>query len=170
MSEGTILRLITVNAGVADAAPVLEQLAAMGLAALEPAPYPDYPGEIVDTTVVLGDGTGGSLSLVTPTTPTSSIQRFLDGRGPGLASVSVQVDDLDKVIERWSAAGIRWWQPEVTVYHDALFGDARAEVARVNWTQPQSLFGITFEVVEFQGRVERRTDWLAAAATEGAPL
>lgn len=165
MTEGRILRTITVNAALEDSAPALARLHAMGLAAWEPAAFPEPPGQIVDTTVRLGDG--GNLSLVTPLAPTSSMQRFIDKKGPGFASISVQVDDLDKVIERWSGAGVEWWQPEPHVYHDVDFGDSHVERARVNWTDPRSLFGISFEVVEFQGKVEPRTDWIRGTSDNG---
>jgi 4-hydroxyphenylpyruvate dioxygenase-like putative hemolysin len=164
MMEGRILRTITVNAAVEDSAPVLARLQAMGLAAWEPAAFPDPPGQIEDTTIRLGGG--GNLSLVTPLAPTSPIRRFLDKKGPGYASITVQVDDLDKAIERWSAAGVEWWQAEPHVFHEADFGDCRVERARVNWTDPRSLFGVSFEVVEFQGWVHPRTDWIGTTTDD----
>lgn len=162
-ASGRILRVLTVNVGVADNDPLLARLEEMGYRPWEPAAFPDPPGQIVDTTVQLG-GTC-NLSLVTPLDDRSSIQRFLDRKGPGLASMSVEVDDLDRTIERWSAAGVEWLVDEPVVYREVEFGDVHAEVARVNWTKTASLYGLSFEVVQFSGRVVPRTDWMAASGT-----
>lgn len=156
---GRIKRVLTVNVGVPANEPLLGRLSAMGYRAWEPEAFPDPPGQIVDTTVQLG-GTC-NLSLVTPLAAESSIQRFLDKHGTGFASMTVEVDDLDRVIERWTNAGVAWLVDEPVVYRDVDFGDCHADVARVNWTKTASLYGLSFEVVEFSGRVIARTDWHA---------
>jgi hypothetical protein len=163
---GRILRVLTVNVGVAANDPLLSRLSAMGHRVWEPAAFPDPPGQIVDTTVQLGGSC--NLSLVTPLARESSIQRFLDRRGPGLASMTVEVDDLDKTMQRWSAAGVEWLQAEPEIYRDVDFGDVHAEVARTNWTKTSSLYGLSFEVVEFQGGTTPRTNWLGADGVEPA--
>lgn len=153
-ATGKILRVITVNSAVAASTEVVKKFELMGIRDLPPAAFPDPPGQIVDTTLLLGNGC--NISLVEPLASESPIQRFLDKNGEGLASISVLVDDLDLVIEKWRAAGVEWWQDEPHEFHDADFGDMHTERARVNWTKPASLSGISFEVVEFAGAVQQR--------------
>jgi hypothetical protein len=163
-SEGVVLRVVTVNAAVEDTDAVVRELRAIGFPVARPARFPGPPGYIVDTTVGLG---AGHVSLVTPLSEKSPIRRFLEKKGEGYASITIEVDDLDRVMERWSAAGVQWWQPEPHEFHDVDFGDVHADLARVNWTKTSSLGGLAFEVVEFRGAVRPREDWDYEAAAAG---
>lgn len=154
---GRVLEVVTVNMAVHDSAPLLERLQAMGFHPWTPVPIPQEPFGIVDTSVSMGDQ--GVLSVVNPTSKSSSIERFLEARGLGLASISVRVDDLTAIMARWGDAGVKWWKPEPYAFRDIGFGGYFAEIARVNWTDPRSLWGLSFEVVEFDGAVRPREDW-----------
>lgn len=151
---GKILRVITVNAAMPDSASMLGRFRAMGLEDLPPSHFPDPPGQIVDTTLTLGPEC--NLSLVSPLSPESPMQRFIEKRGAGLASITVLVDNLEAIVESWSSAGVAWWQSAPHEFRDAEFGDMRVELARVNWTNPASLAGVAFEVVQFVGHTESR--------------
>ncbi len=52
----------------------------------------------------MGDST---LELVQPTTEASGVARFLTKRGPGLHHLCVEVDDLEQMLARLKARGLR---------------------------------------------------------------
>lgn len=156
-AEGRVLELITCNFVAGAPEETLSKLAAMGFQPWQPWPIPQSPFFMVDASVRLGEG--ATISVIHPTEAASPLQRFLDKKGDGIASVTVRVDSIDRIVEKWSAAGVGWWHEEPYVFRDAYFGPWHVEVARANWTDPKSLYGLSFEAVEFQGEVTPRTDW-----------
>ncbi len=55
------------------------------------------------------------IELLEPTSPDSTIARFLDKRGEGLHHVALQVDDLSGTVERLKASGTRLISDEIKV-------------------------------------------------------
>ena len=104
-----ILEYITINYAVNDLAHAQAQFSALGLNALAANHMPQPPAEITDITFPIGSL--GAISLVCPTAPSSSVQRFLDRRGEGCFSLAVRVDDLHAIMNEWSAVGIEWVLP-----------------------------------------------------------
>ncbi|MBI3176422.1 MAG: methylmalonyl-CoA epimerase [Chloroflexi bacterium] len=49
----------------------------------------------------------GEVELVQPTTDTSGAARFLARRGPGLHHIALEVDNLDEMLARLKAKGVR---------------------------------------------------------------
>jgi methylmalonyl-CoA/ethylmalonyl-CoA epimerase len=47
------------------------------------------------------------IELVTPTTDTSGVARFLAKRGPGLHHICLEVDDIDAMLAALKAKGVR---------------------------------------------------------------
>jgi methylmalonyl-CoA/ethylmalonyl-CoA epimerase len=50
---------------------------------------------------------GGEIELVQPTTDDSGIAKFLAKRGPGMHHICLEVDDLDGMLARLKAGGVR---------------------------------------------------------------
>lgn len=50
---------------------------------------------------------GPSLELLEPTAPDSTIQRFIDRRGPGIHHLTLRVADLSAALARLKARGVR---------------------------------------------------------------
>lgn len=146
-----IVEFLTVNVASRDAKAGAAALARLGLGQLPPSVMPQKPAEITDVTVPIGDA--GAISVISPTAPTSVVQRFLDRRGEGLYSIAVRVDDLDGAMREWE--GIEW-----VLDHPYRFppGTPAAryapEILRANWIKPGMLAGVLLEVFEFQGAVE----------------
>jgi methylmalonyl-CoA/ethylmalonyl-CoA epimerase len=69
-------------------------------------------GEVRDVTVqqtrvaFLSPG-GTQVELVKPTTGDSGVARFLAKRGPGMHHLSLEVDDLEALLARLKAGGVR---------------------------------------------------------------
>jgi methylmalonyl-CoA/ethylmalonyl-CoA epimerase len=55
------------------------------------------------------------LELLEPTSPDSTIARFIEKRGEGLHHVAVHVDDLSGTVERLKAAGTRLISDDIKI-------------------------------------------------------
>jgi methylmalonyl-CoA/ethylmalonyl-CoA epimerase len=81
----------------------------------------------------------GELELVKPTTETSGAAKFLARRGPGLHHIALEVDDLDALLARLKAKGVR------------LINEAPVEAAgghRAAFIHPESASGVLVELYE----------------------
>ena len=75
---------------------------------IEPSEIKDVPTEQVRIAFLPMGGPGGSeIELIEPTTPNSSLTKFLEKRGEGLHHVALRVPDLNAAVERLRAAGAR---------------------------------------------------------------
>ena len=85
-------------------------------------------------------GTGVTrLELLQPTAPDSTVQKFLDKRGPGLHHIAYRVPDIQAALQLLREAGIR------------LIDEAPRPGAgghRVAFLHPQSTQGVLVELVE----------------------
>ena len=89
---------------------------------------------------VLFIGTGaGRIELLQPTAPDSTVQKFLDRRGPGLHHIAYRVPDIAAALERLAAAGIRLIDREPR---------PGAGGHRVAFLHPESTHGVLVELVE----------------------
>lgn len=85
-------------------------------------------------------GTGETrIELIQPTSPESTVQRFLDRQGPGLHHIAYRVADLDGTLQRLAQAGI--------LLIDEV-GRPGAGGHRVAFLHPKSTGGILIELVE----------------------
>ena len=55
------------------------------------------------------------IELLEPTSPDSTIARFLEKRGPGLHHVALHVNDLSGTVERLKAAGTRLVSDDIKI-------------------------------------------------------
>jgi methylmalonyl-CoA epimerase len=84
-------------------------------------------------------GTTTTIELLQPTSPDSTVQRFLDKRGAGLHHIAYRVSDIDAALERLARAGIR-------LIDERARPGARGH--RVAFLHPQSTGGVLVELVE----------------------
>ncbi len=82
---------------------------------------------------------GSCIQLLAPLTPTSTIAKFLDTRGPGIQQLAYRVDDLDAVSTGLRERGIR------LLYDRPRRGTAGS---RVNFVHPKDAGGVLVELVE----------------------
>jgi methylmalonyl-CoA/ethylmalonyl-CoA epimerase len=82
---------------------------------------------------------GSCIQLLAPLSPTSTIAKFLDTRGPGIQQLAYRVDDLDKVSATLRERGIR------LLYDQPRRGTAGS---RVNFVHPKDAGGVLVELVE----------------------
>lgn len=95
----------------------------------------DVPTERVRATFVpVG---GPALELLEPTAPDSVVARFLDRRGPGIHHITLLVDDLEAVLERLRARGVRLLDETPR---------AGAHGSRVAFVHPSSAHGVLVEL------------------------
>ena len=81
----------------------------------------------------------GEVELVKPTTETSGAAKFLAKRGPGLHHIALEVDDLEALLARLKAKGVR------------LINDIPVEAAggnRAAFIHPESASGVLVELYE----------------------
>ncbi|MGH3721629.1 MAG: methylmalonyl-CoA epimerase [Pseudonocardiaceae bacterium] len=88
------------------------------------------------------DGTGAAVQLLAPLSPTSTIAKFLDGRGPGLQQLAYRVTDIESAMAALRAAGLR------LLYDTPRRGTAGS---RVNFVHPKDTGGVLIELVEPAG-------------------
>jgi methylmalonyl-CoA/ethylmalonyl-CoA epimerase len=85
-------------------------------------------------------GSGATrIELIQPSSPDSTVQRFLDKRGTALHHVAYRVSDIDATLARLKAAGLR------LIDEKARPG---AGGHRVAFLHPQSTAGVLIELVE----------------------
>ncbi|GAB08151.1 putative methylmalonyl-CoA epimerase [Gordonia araii NBRC 100433] len=84
-------------------------------------------------------GAGAVIQLLAPLNDDSTIAKFLDRQGPGLQQLAVRVTDLDAVVARLTAAGLR------VLYPEARRGTADS---RINFVHPRDAGGVLLELVE----------------------
>ncbi len=85
---------------------------------------------------------GSHVELLTPVQPESAIAKFLERNGPGMHHVAYRTDDIDAVLERLRASGVR-----------LLDEQARTGIrdSRVAFVHPKSTGGVLTEIVEPRG-------------------
>lgn len=112
--------------------PVLELLAGSPASARE-----RVESQNVDV-VFVGQG-AARIELIQPTTPDSTVARFLERRGPGLHHIAYRTSDIDAELARLSAAGVQ-------------LIDSKARIGagghRVAFLHPKSTGGVLVELVE----------------------
>ncbi len=85
-------------------------------------------------------GTDGAvIQLLAPLNEESTIAKFIDRSGPGLQQLAVRVTDVDAVMARLTAAGVR------VLYPQAKRGTADS---RINFVHPRDAGGVLLELVE----------------------
>ncbi|QKT06860.1 methylmalonyl-CoA epimerase [Gordonia sp. X0973] len=84
-------------------------------------------------------GDGAVIQLLAPLNDESTIAKFLDRSGPGLQQLAVRVTNVDEVVERLTAAGVR------VLYPQAKRGTADS---RINFVHPRDAGGVLLELVE----------------------
>ena len=88
--------------------------------------------------VFVGQG-AARIELIQPTTPDSTVARFLARRGPGLHHIAYRTADIDAELARLSAAGV------LLIDREARPG---AGGHRVAFLHPKSTGGVLVELVE----------------------
>jgi methylmalonyl-CoA/ethylmalonyl-CoA epimerase len=100
----------------------------------------DHPLENSDGARIAGLSAGDSLvELLESTSPDSPISRFIDRRGPGIHHICFAVHDLDDVLARCRAKGVK------------LIDDTPrmgAEGKRIAFLHPASTGGVLIELTE----------------------
>ncbi|GGF38230.1 methylmalonyl-CoA epimerase [Williamsia phyllosphaerae] len=79
------------------------------------------------------------IQLLAPLDDSSTIAKFLDRKGPGLQQLAVRVVDVDEVVRRLTANGVR------VLYPEARRGTADS---RINFVHPKDAGGVLLELVE----------------------
>jgi methylmalonyl-CoA epimerase len=76
----------------------------------------------------LGGPSGSEIELIEPTTPDSSLSKFLEKRGEGLHHICLEVDDIDAALAEMQdkGAAVLDQQPRVAAEGRAIFIHPRA--------------------------------------------
>jgi methylmalonyl-CoA epimerase len=99
----------------------------------------DVPTEQVRIAFLLLGGPGGSeIELIEPTTPDSTLAKFLDKRGEGLHHICLEVDDIEVALQEMQRRGVPVLdqQPRVAAEGRAIF------------VHPKGTNGVLLELLE----------------------
>ncbi|MBK8078333.1 MAG: methylmalonyl-CoA epimerase [Kineosporiaceae bacterium] len=88
--------------------------------------------------MAVGDS-GSHVQILAPLTPSSTIAKYLDRKGPGIQQVAYRVDDLDAVCATLRERGVR------LLYDAPKRGTANS---RINFLHPKDAGGVLVELVE----------------------
>ena len=91
---------------------------------IEPSDIQDVPSEQVRIAFLPMGGPGGSeIELIEPTTPDSSLTRFLEKRGEGLHHICLEVEDIAASLSELQAKGtpVLDSQPRIAAEGKAIF-------------------------------------------------
>ena len=91
------------------------------------------------TAVAAVAGSTGSIELLQPDVGDNPVRRFMDKRGPGIHHIALEVDDIDALVARLAAAGVRLIDSRPR---------AGAHGTRVAFVHPQSTGGVLLELVQ----------------------
>jgi methylmalonyl-CoA/ethylmalonyl-CoA epimerase len=133
--EGDVVAVDHVGLAVRDLRASLDSYAAtLGLrnASVER----DDARGIEEAVLSVGDG---CVQLLTPTSPASTIARFLDRRGPGIHHFAFRVGDLERALAAAERGGARVLEPRV---------QAGSRGTRIAFLDPRGFGGALVELVE----------------------
>lgn len=108
---------------------------------IQPSEIKEVPTEQVRIAFLPLGGPGGSeIELIEPTTPDSSLVRFLEKRGEGLHHVCLEVDDIDVALHEMQEKGapVLDQQPRIAAEGRAIF------------LHPKGTNGVLLELIEKQ--------------------
>ncbi len=106
---------------------------------ITPSEIKEVPGEQVRIAFLPMGGPGGSeIELIEPTTPDSSLVKFLEKRGEGLHHICLEVDDIDAALQEMQARGapVLDKQPRLAAEGRAIF------------LHPKGTNGVLLELIE----------------------
>ena len=106
---------------------------------IEPSEVKDVPTEQVRIAFLPMGGPGGSeIELIEPTTPDSSLSKFLDKRGEGLHHICLEVENIDAALQEMKdkAAPVLDSQPRIAAEGRAIF------------LHPKGTNGVLLELIE----------------------
>lgn len=148
--EFEILKVCTINVAIRDASQAGRFFESLGLAVPfdEPVNLEMPPAQIRYVSAQID---GGSLSFVEPSSDDSPIARFLDRRGGGMFSLSLEVRGLHRMMSVWGERGEQWVLDEPIHFEaDPLEADPPADPRSgvINWTRPAATPWFLIEVIE----------------------
>jgi methylmalonyl-CoA/ethylmalonyl-CoA epimerase len=109
---------------------------------------PQPPEQVRYRNLYLGDRP--VLAIIGPEGEGSTVQRFLDRRGPGIFSISMRVADGAAFKERVSRAGLPLLFEEPKTPHDARIGPWELDKVKIWWVRPvPQTARVLFEAQEF---------------------
>jgi methylmalonyl-CoA epimerase len=91
---------------------------------IEPSEIKEVPTEHVRIAFLpMGGSSGSEIELIEPTTPDSSLSKFLEKRGEGLHHICLEVDNIDAALAELQAKGspVLDQQPRVAAEGRAIF-------------------------------------------------
>lgn len=91
-----------------------------------------------------------SIALVSSTAPDSPIARFLERRGEGIFSITLAVDSIIDATQHFKSQGVQMVLDEPMVLKNERAVDKIYGEALINFTRPQSLHGVLFEILELR--------------------
>jgi methylmalonyl-CoA epimerase len=106
---------------------------------IQPSEIKEVPSEQVRIAFLPMGGPGGSeIELIEPTTPDSSLAKYLERRGEGLHHICLEVDDIDAALEEMQEKGAPVLDsvPRVAAEGRAIF------------VHPKGTSGVLLELIE----------------------
>ncbi len=93
---------------------------------------------------------GVKVELMTPTTPTSYLQAFLDRKGPGFHHMTVFVDNVEQTIGELDGAGFETVDPDLSCsrWREAFlrpslgYGLIQVVDSDIDWTRPTTAYTV----------------------------
>lgn len=96
------------------------------------------PDQQIEEAMIAFDS-GAQIQLIAPSSPESTIAKFLDRNGPGLQQLAYRVSDITSASAAVRAAGLR------LLYEQPRRGTAGS---RINFIHPKDAGGVLVELVE----------------------
>ncbi len=117
---------------------------------LEPEPIQHEPDPPIQSRFASFRIGGCSIALMESAAEESPIEKFVRRRGEGIFSVTLAVDDIAVAMEEMKRRGVDFVLDEPMTLRDIHAVDRVYRECLVNWTRPQSLHGLVFELQELR--------------------
>jgi hypothetical protein len=136
--DPSVLKILEVNLAVRDISSTKVLFESLGFNGMEVWEVNHPPVETRTTSFPVGDS-----NLLADHDP---VARFLDRYGEGIFSVTLLVDGIDALMDRWRAAGVDFVLPNPIEMRDVDIVGQRVPLLLENWTRPSTLHGTVIEL------------------------
>jgi hypothetical protein len=147
--DPAVLKILEVNLAVRDLERTKDLFQRLGFSGMEVWEVNQPPVQTKTTSFPVGES---NLSLIEPLEVHDPVARYLDKYGEGIFSLTLLVNGIVPLMNRWRAAGVDFVLPEPIEMRDVDIAGHRVPLLLENWTRPSTLHGTVIELQDHRNQ------------------